>query len=373
MIPPDPGARLLLGAIAGAERHPLVLPFGHRHANGHFRQLGRLPFERLDVDELEQLQAVQRALALAHRAPREDVTRLEGEQAADDIVVDACLTGDLDRSEVRQRAGIGLERHAASARTGIVLAERHLRVRVAMVAQLVQRPLPHGQQQLAIERTVDAQAHGLGKPPAIGLRQDVETAELDTGNPDRFAFRNVDGDRHPVLGVVEDDIEGADACLRKPAIAIERLDPLQVGFKRPAVEEVLAAPRNPGAFTRLEHPFERVGVDLLDAVKVEAGDLHVALFPASTADGNGKTQNGNQRAHGGHAVCPLPHAVPDGVVMGGRMDQLRVLTPGALDVTASMMPKPTAITAPMATQTPGSSARMPDCQSAHAAPSSSTK
>src|SRR6266540_7547107 len=77
MVPADPGPGLFFTAIADAEGHLLVLAFGDRDAHGHLRRLlfpFLLPF---DVDELEELEAVQLALALAHFLAGEELARLE--------------------------------------------------------------------------------------------------------------------------------------------------------------------------------------------------------------------------------------------------------------------------------------------------------
>ena len=60
-------ARLLFGAVADAEVDALMLAFGDRDAHRHFVGL-LLRVQRLDVRELEQLEAVEPPLRVLHHA-----------------------------------------------------------------------------------------------------------------------------------------------------------------------------------------------------------------------------------------------------------------------------------------------------------------
>ena len=104
------GAGFFLGAVADAEVDPLVLAFDHRHTHPHFR-LFALRVERFDVDELEQLEHVQAALAVLHDTAAIELTGLERQLPADDAFRDRPVAGDFHRSEVRERAGCRCEDH----------------------------------------------------------------------------------------------------------------------------------------------------------------------------------------------------------------------------------------------------------------------
>ena len=72
--------------VANAEVDPMVLPFRDRHARGDFLRL-QLGIERLDVDELKQLHAIQPALRFLDNAAPIEIAWLEGELALDDVQV----------------------------------------------------------------------------------------------------------------------------------------------------------------------------------------------------------------------------------------------------------------------------------------------
>src|SRR5207244_12976808 len=97
-------ARFLLRPVADARRQPAVLAFGDGHLRRHFSGLERLVFLRLDVGELKELEVVQLALRLAHLLAREEVPFLIGELPPNDVLADAFLAVDLDRTEMRERS-----------------------------------------------------------------------------------------------------------------------------------------------------------------------------------------------------------------------------------------------------------------------------
>src|SRR5688572_15049452 len=86
-----------------------MLALRDRNSDRHVGCLWRLVFLRLDVHEFEQLEAVQLPLALPHLAQREDVTWLERQLPANDVLVDADFAFDFDRSETSKRTGFRLE------------------------------------------------------------------------------------------------------------------------------------------------------------------------------------------------------------------------------------------------------------------------
>src|SRR5439155_26312747 len=90
-------------------RQAPMLPFGDGHLRRNLGELLRLILFRLDVGELEQLDAVQRPLRLAHLAAREHVARLVRELPANDVVADALLSIDLDGTEMRERTRLRRE------------------------------------------------------------------------------------------------------------------------------------------------------------------------------------------------------------------------------------------------------------------------
>jgi hypothetical protein len=115
--------------------------------------LGALVFLRLDVRELEELHSVQLPLRFAHLASRKDVAFLVRQLPANDDVVDALLTVNLNGTEVCQRAGRRSERDLHLPVTRALLRYVHLRVRITVIAQRVERTLARGDRKLSIERS----------------------------------------------------------------------------------------------------------------------------------------------------------------------------------------------------------------------------
>jgi len=82
-------------------------------------------------------------------------------------------------------------------------------------------------------------------------------------------------------------VEGGDARVGEPAVAIERLDAFEVGFERAAVEIGFVPPGNLRPALGLEGVGQRLLIDLLDPLEIEAVDLDVALLAArASKEGN---------------------------------------------------------------------------------------
>src|SRR5262245_1598449 len=89
VVPPDTRPRPFLAAVPDAPGEALVLALGDGHARGNLDRLLVALLARLDVRELEQLHAIQLALALAHLGALEQVARLERELPFDHVLVHA--------------------------------------------------------------------------------------------------------------------------------------------------------------------------------------------------------------------------------------------------------------------------------------------
>ena len=103
---------------------------------------------------------------------------------------------------------------------------------------------------LTIARRADRERRPLSEVRQPIRRQDVETDEVDRAHADGGAFvdrqRHVDG----VLLVVELHVEGGDACVRVPAVSVERRDALEIRVEAGVVEALLAPPGQPRALPR---------------------------------------------------------------------------------------------------------------------------
>ena len=159
VAPVDFAAGLLLAAVTDAEVDFAVLALGDDHARGNAVRLGALhrgvtgAGHRLDVDEVEELERVELALALAQPAGLEQLARPEGQLPADNAFVDAAGAGDLDRPDVRNppgQGGIGDDALALARTRG--LGDLDLRRRIAMLAELLDRGFPPGLHQRVVER-----------------------------------------------------------------------------------------------------------------------------------------------------------------------------------------------------------------------------
>src|SRR5262249_2640699 len=178
-------ARFLFRSVADPEVHTLMIPLGDSNAHRNLVRLigrrrlrlwhgliriarlirgGRLLWLliaglRLDVRELKQLEAVEPPLGVLDDAAPVEIAGLEGQLALNHAIADALVALNLDRAEVRQRPRIRGERERRFFARGVVLLRRDLRVRVAVILQLVQRHLVRGDDQLAVARLTDLQRH----------------------------------------------------------------------------------------------------------------------------------------------------------------------------------------------------------------------
>ncbi len=107
----------------------------------------------------------------------------------------------------------------------VLVVERHLGVGIAVVAQ-------HVDARGRATRSASWRSSGCSgcsgsvsrKVASCLFRQRVEAAQLDRRDADRLTFGDLQGDVDLVLGLVQLDVERADARVRETAIAVERLD-----------------------------------------------------------------------------------------------------------------------------------------------------
>ena len=171
-----------------------------------------------------------------------------------------------NRSDVSDLARLGGERQRRGLSVrAIVLRGLDLRVRVAVVLQLVERQLASGHDKLAVARLSNLERHLVLQRVQMVGRNHVEPDEGDGGNPDGFAFGDRDGDVDRVLFVVQLDVETGHARIGIPAVGVERLDPLQVRVEASPVEVRLSAPGQLGALARGERVAQARRVDRLHA------------------------------------------------------------------------------------------------------------
>ena len=236
-------APFLFRPVADAEVDPMVLPFRDRHARGDFHRL-QLGIERLDVDELKQLHAIQPALRFLDNAAPIEIAGLEGELALDDALAHALVAGDFDRAEIRALARLRGEGHLRVLPVGaVVFGGRDLRIREAVVLQFVDRHLVRRDDELPVARRADLERNLFHHLSEMVGWDHVESDEVDGRNRHRFAFLDGHGDVDLILLVVQLDVEAGDARVRIAAIGKERLDALQIGVEARAVEVVLPSPR----------------------------------------------------------------------------------------------------------------------------------
>src|SRR5262249_30874172 len=95
VLPLDARTGLLLGAAPNARPQPLMLRFADGDYGRNLRRRAHLIRLRLDVDELEELQAVQLVLAVAHLRATVDISLLEGQLAPDDVLANALDTVEI--------------------------------------------------------------------------------------------------------------------------------------------------------------------------------------------------------------------------------------------------------------------------------------
>ena len=257
-----------------------MLALGDRDPDRYFLVHQHRFLERGDVGEFEQLEAVQLPLAVAHVATREPIARPERHLPADHVLADADRALDVDLTEVRQHARRCRQCQRATLRPELLLDQRHLRIRIAFVAEHVERALTRGNLELTIQRPLRLQRQRLAERLELPFGKHVESTQLDRGDADRLALRDVERDGHLVLRVVQLGVEGTHAGIGKSPVPVERLDAFEVGFEGAPVEVAFPTPREPGALLRLQRVGEGAGVDLLDAGELDTGDLDVALFAA---------------------------------------------------------------------------------------------
>ena len=184
-------ARLLLAPVADAELGPLVVAFGNGHPRRHLVRL-LVHFRRLHRDELEQLHPIQTALRLLDQTAAIQIARLVGELTLDHPLADAAVAGDRDRSEVRQLAGLGVERDVGilARRAAEPFVDRDTGVREAVIAQLVERELLGGDHLLPIAGLARLERHRLLHRAEVFRRDDREAVEVHVRDPDGLAFRD---------------------------------------------------------------------------------------------------------------------------------------------------------------------------------------
>ena len=114
--------------------------------------------------------------------------------------------------EVRELARLGRERQRRRLPVRpIVFARGDLRVRIAVIAQLVERHFVRRHDELPIARLADLERHALLQIAEVRRRDDVEAGEVDRRDLHRLAFGDRDGEVDCVLLVVELDVEAGDA------------------------------------------------------------------------------------------------------------------------------------------------------------------
>ncbi len=184
----------------------------------------------------------------------------------------------------------------------IALFGRHLRVREAVVPQLVQRHLVRGDDELPVARRADLERKILLELGEVCRGDLIEADEVDGRHLDRFAFGDRDGEIHFVLFVVELYVEAGDARIRVSPIGIERLNALQIRIEAGAVEVVLPAPGKDGTLLGRERAFQTSFVNGLGAFERDAVNLDRPFFLASGCKRHGKQRDGpDQGTHGWHS------------------------------------------------------------------------
>ena len=162
-----------------------------------------------------------------------------------------------------------------------------------MILQLVQRHLVRRHHELPIAGRADLQRHlRLQLFEMIG-GDDVEADVLDAGDLDRFPFGNRQRDVDLILLVVQLHVEAGHAGVGIAAVAVEGLNPFQIGVEPRAVEVGLLPPRNLRALARGECVAQAPRINGFDAVELQAVHLDGALFFTGGSEGRGNDQNEN--------------------------------------------------------------------------------
>ncbi len=255
-----------------------MLPLRHRDPRRHFRRL-ELLVERLDVGKLEQLHAVQPPLGVLHEAPAIQIAWLVGQLAANHIVADALVAGHFHRTEVGDLARFGDEPQRGFLRgRSRLLLRVHLRVRKAVVAQLVDRQFVSRHHQLAVARLTHLQRRARSHFGQVRFRNDVEADEFDGCDLDRLSLRHGDGQLDGILFVVELDVESGDAGIGISAIGVKGLDAFEIRLEPRTVEVVLLAPGDDRAFLGRQHRSKARLVDRIDALEGKRLDRDGSSF-----------------------------------------------------------------------------------------------
>ena len=210
-----------------------------------------------------------------------DLTGAEGELPADDAVAHAGVAFDVERTESRERSGLGVKRDDSLAvrRSGI-LRQADARVRKSVILQLVERRFAAGLQEREVQRLPLLQGKVCFERMPMLLGEGLEPLEDDSLNDDWIPFRNSDRDLDSRLILVGLDIVGGHACVRKAAVLVEGFDAFQIRIELLAAEVVLVAPGQTRAWNRRQHGPELAVGNCFDASELEGSDLHSALFLA---------------------------------------------------------------------------------------------
>src|SRR5688500_3720589 len=104
MLPAKPRPALFFGAVADAGGHVAVLPLRDDDSDGYLLVHQRRFLERCDVGKLEELEAVQLPLAVAHVAAGESIAGPERHLPPNHVLADTDGAVHIDRTEVRKHA-----------------------------------------------------------------------------------------------------------------------------------------------------------------------------------------------------------------------------------------------------------------------------
>ena len=233
---------LLLGPVADRDLQTMVAALGDAEPHGHF---GRLCLQagHVDVDEVEELEAVEPSLALDDPAALEGIARTERQLPADHFFPDARLAGNRHRPE--DGRGPGLRRHRQHdilAVRGLGLEDRDARVRVAFFLERGAGELPRAVDGGAGPDGARRQPEFLQDPRADDVRQDLEAEGLDRGDVDRRPLDDVERNRRLFRGR-HLDVVGVDARVGEPVLVVVGLDPAQVVGEAGSGEIDLPSPR----------------------------------------------------------------------------------------------------------------------------------
>jgi len=222
------------------------------------------------------------------------------------------LPTDLDGPVDRRRSWLG---HVGDDDAARLRAGRfgHLdgRVRVAVIAQLVERALAGDLHDREIARRASFERRLRAQRREMVSGQLLETGKPDLFDDDRLPFIDANAQLDLVLFLVQIDVKRDDLRVRKAPVRIERLDSLEVRVELRAAEVALGAPREPVAFGCGERILELGGLDGFDAVEAKIGDFDSAFFVAP----DGQEDRGNQGNGGaGHGREPREHGAGPPVI-----------------------------------------------------------